>query len=111
MPRLIDADKLVAEIAKHYSQPNYHPDADAFMALKVEKHNEYIHSFMEEVESQPTAYDVDKVVEQLKTLTGKNPCEDGMCPYLENEKITCENCYMVKAVTIVKGAINNDRSN
>src|SRR5574344_1293558 len=52
--RLIDADKLSNDVFKYFSQPNYHPDADAFIATETEKHNEYIHNFLEEIEQQPT---------------------------------------------------------
>jgi hypothetical protein len=52
--RLIDADLFVKEVMKHFTQPNYHPDADTFQALDAEIHNEYIHGFIEDIEDQPT---------------------------------------------------------
>lgn len=64
--RLIDADLFVKEVAKHFTQPNYHPDADAFMAMETEQHNDYIQGFIEDIESQLTVIDTSEVVKQLE---------------------------------------------
>lgn len=58
--RLIDADKLILHLNDYALQeaPFKGESADTYNAIK---------QCIEAVEEQPTAYDVDKVVEQLKT--------------------------------------------
>lgn len=52
----------------------------------------------------PTAYDPDKVVEQLeecaKWMCGSREAE---CPYIGNDEVDCEKCAMLRAIEIVKG--------
>lgn len=51
-----------------------------------------------------TAYDPDKVVEQLKEcakwMCGSRKAE---CPYIGNYEVDCEKCAMLRAIEIVKG--------
>src|SRR5574344_2058146 len=76
--RLIDADLLSGDIFKYFSQPNYHPDADAFIAMETEKHNEYIYNFLEEIEQQPT-------VEVPQWI----PCSERLPEDLNDKNIDC----------------------
>ncbi len=79
--RLIEADKLITDIRKEYG---------------------YFEAIEEIVRVQPAAYDPDAVVQQLEDL------RDGViemlcCPYTEDDEMSCERCYMDKAIEIVKG--------
>ena len=60
--RLIDADKLILHLNDYALQeaPFKGESADTYNAIK---------QCIEAVEEQPTAYDVDKVVEQLKDVS------------------------------------------
>lgn len=59
MGRLIDADKLLEETRKDrdYAEKN------GFLDMYYERQ-----TLIDRIESQPTAYNVDKVVEQLESL-------------------------------------------
>ena len=59
MGRLIDADKLLEETRRDrdYAEKN------GFLDMYYERQ-----TLIDRIESQPTAYDVDKVVEQLESL-------------------------------------------
>ena len=59
MERLIDADKLLEETRRDrdYARKN------GFLDMYYERQ-----ALIDRIESQPTAYDVDKVVEQLESL-------------------------------------------
>ena len=63
MGRLIDADKLLKETRRDrdYARKN------GFMDMYYERQ-----ALIDRIESQPTAYDVDKVVEQIKILSPAN---------------------------------------
>lgn len=52
------------------------------------------------VNAQPTAYDLDKVVEDLKELRDGNYDFD-CCPYRDTD-ISCNKCHMIRAVDIVR---------
>ena len=90
MSRLVDVNKLKETIIKEY-----------LLGKKT---------LMEVIDEQPTAFDVDKVVEQIESIKGK---EQGVCT---NEQ--CENCNyfndcwdgdmidnlaLDKAIEIIKG--------
>ena len=65
--RLIDADKWTGELKNSFTTPNYHPDlGDPFQCMKTEKHNEDVADLIMMIDTQSTAYDVDKVVEKLE---------------------------------------------
>jgi hypothetical protein len=103
--RLIDADRLLSEL-KLYSEIVYECDAtseddvaDCQRANKDNKALTYtIQGLLESVEiinEIPTAYDVDKVVEQLKE-----------CERYIYDAVSDEDDYVVnldKAISIVKG--------
>jgi len=72
--RLIDADLFVQKVTKHFTQPNYHPDADAFIAMEAEQHNNYIQGFIEDIESQPTVNEWIPCREILPSKTDEYLC-------------------------------------
>ena len=63
MGRLIDADKLLEETRRDrdYAEKN------GFLDMYYERQ-----ALIDRIESQPTAYDVEKVVEQIKILSPAN---------------------------------------
>ena len=63
MGRLIDADKLLEETRRDrdYARKN------GFLDMYYERQ-----TLIDRIESQPTAYNVDKVVEQIKILSPAN---------------------------------------
>ena len=63
MGRLIDADKLLEETRKdrNYAEKN------GFLDMYYERQ-----ALIDRIESQPTAYNVDKVVAQIKILSPAN---------------------------------------
>lgn len=98
--RLIDADLLIKEIRKWYwdeqkrkvAQEDINP-ADLFTSLAITT-----------VEKQPTAYDVDKVVEHLEeikevmTSPASKDCFGDECEYQD-----CTVCIISRAIEAVKG--------
>lgn len=70
MMRLIDADKL-----KHVIHCAYSDDLE----------------ILEKIDEQPTAYDVDKVMEQIEYRRANFDCK--LCKYKDNGKTICnEDC-------------------
>ena len=95
MGRLIDVDEALSYIARIENS-----------GLGKNKSLEYISKY---IENQPTAYDPNKVVEQLEKLKKysetKDCPKDGMC-----DGGDCENCYMNTAIEIVKaGYISTEK--
>lgn len=87
--RLIDADKL-----KHTIHCAYSDDLE----------------ILEKIDEQPTAYDVDKVVEQLEDIKRKKyrACQDVICEDCKYSKDCCEcdegdKLALDMAIEIVKG--------
>lgn len=85
MSRLIDADKF-----KEYIADGFEQNKDLF----TDEHRDFVKvitcGFLKDIDEQPTAYDVDKVVEQLE----------------ENYSCDVGNLKMIsvdKAIEIVKG--------
>ena len=73
--RLIDADAWIEKLSKSFITPNYHPDlGDAFQCMEAEKHNEQIAELIMQIANQPTAYDVEKVVEELENKMFSAEC-------------------------------------
>lgn len=83
--RLIDADKLILHLNDYALQeaPFRGESADTYNAIK---------QCIEAVEEQPTAYDVDKVVEQLETTRWCDRIED----WLDIDEITSAVVKVVK---------------
>lgn len=75
MRRLIDADLLMRKCEK-WLKPKA-PDEDEMVSL-----TNIAVSMLMEIEEQPTAFDVEKVIEQIETLRLKTtniPCPDVEC--------------------------------
>ena len=70
--RLIDADLLKENILR-WLKPSK-PDETEMIEVA-----DALVSTMMEIDEQPTAFDVDKVVEQLNNLKEKDVCEDCSC--------------------------------
>lgn len=89
MSRLIDADKL-----KHVVHCAYSDDLE----------------ILEKIDEQPTAFDVDKVIEQIESIKEKEQgaCTDeqcGFCDYFNDcwDGDMCDKLALDKAIEIVKG--------
>ena len=102
-PRLIDANKLNRE-----DLCNLCRSADCANCFSDE-------AFEKWITTQPTAYDIDKVVEQLEEMqnfeerTGKCYCPDANeedCRYAFSD-LSCAYCSIEKAIEIVKGGADN----
>nr|DAJ51008.1 MAG TPA: hypothetical protein [Caudoviricetes sp.] len=91
MGRLIDADKFTKQIVGTALVNNY-PANKALALCKL-------------IDSQPTAYDVDKVVEQLEELT-EEECTLHECG-IRSER--CKPCIAKKAIEIVKAGGIDER--
>lgn len=77
--RLIDADKLIKDVEKEFCYPE---------------------AYKKMIEAQPTAYDVDKVVEDLEELRDGNYDFD-CCPYKDTD-VSCDKCHMIRAIDVVR---------
>ena len=86
MGRLIDADDLIGVIQYN---TNYKPNKSAIMADELIRY----------INSQPTAYDVDKVVEQLKEAKEKSTEENKNI----SEEAKAWNEALNEAIFFVKG--------
>ena len=87
--RLIDADKLLEETRKDrdYAEKN------GFLDMYYERQ-----ALIDRIESQSTAYDVDKVVEKLEEIRAKKTCNKEKC----DTKEICRICVVDDAIEIVK---------
>ena len=83
--RLIDADTLIKDLSYLYTKNHIPVDMRA---------KETLSTIME----QPTAYDVNKVVEQLKRIRAKKTCNKEKC----DTKEICRICVVDDAIEIVK---------
>ena len=89
MSRLIDADDLLQEFEKE----NVAHNSDIW-------HITGIKAF---IENAPTAFDTEKVVEQLEQYANGKICNmHRNCPHKDNDNIACENCGALGAIDIVK---------
>ena len=94
--RLIDADKLLEETRKDrdYAEKN------GFLDMYYERQ-----TLIDRIESQSTAYNVDKVVEELEKIRAKETCNKEKC----DTKEICRICVVDDAIEIVKqGGISDD---
>lgn len=91
MGRLIDADKLKADLEKAISK---NEDMDCLDFLRIAS----------VIDKQPTAYDPDKVVDQLKEVEKimTSPVTED-CFGEECRASDCTVCLISKAIKIVKG--------
>ena len=90
--RLIDADTLIKDLSYLYTKNHIPVDMRA---------KETLSTIME----QPTAYDVNKVVEQLERIRAKKTCNKEKC----DTKEICRICVVDDAIEIVKhGSVSDD---
>ena len=90
--RLIDTDTLIKDLSYLYTKNHIPVDMRA---------KETLSTIME----QPTAYDVDKVVEELKRIRAKKTCNKEKC----DTKEICRICVVDDAIEIVKqGGVFDD---
>lgn len=92
-PRLIDANELIAEI-KDWQQDIHDNEYDA------EKYDFVFERIYEIIDEQSTAYDIDKVVEQLESLPNIN----------QNYHSSTEMIDREDAIEIVKGGLDGSRN-
>ena len=87
--RLIDADKLIDKVS------NLHFCSASGVAVQ--------RILLKEIKKQPTAYDVDKVTEQLEELKTVDACDFDNCPDVD---MHCDECIQFRiinqAIEIVK---------
>ena len=57
------------------------------------------------VNAQPTAYDLDKVIEELDKFAHSDICYRNHCRYINADDIDCENCGALGALEIVKRGV------
>ena len=79
--RLIDADKLIEKV--FIADDNWNPVVT-----------------LEDIEELPTAYDIDKVVEQLEERKVKH---EELCQYGDSHHLAVD--VLVRAIEIVKGGV------
>ena len=90
--RLIDADTLIKDLSYLYTKNHIPVDMRA---------KEILTTIME----QPTAYDIDKVVEELERIRAKKTCNKEKC----DTKEICRICVVDDAIEIVKqGGVFDD---
>lgn len=103
MSRLIDADLLKENISK-WLKPSK-PDETKMIEV-----TDALVSTMMEIDEQPTAFDVDKVIEQIESIKEKEygACTDeqcGLCDYFNDcwDGEMCDKLALDKAIEIVRG--------
>ena len=98
--RLIDADKLIQEMRKWYWDKEKQKAAEN----DVSPMDLFTHLAITTVQEQPTAFDVDKVVEQLEEVEKimTSPVTED-CFGEECRSSDCTICLISKAIEIVKG--------
>lgn len=91
--RLIDADAITrsTELVKKIVVYDFTPYIKADDLIQF-------------IDKLPTAYNVDKVVEQLEEYSSGDVCSrfSGGCPYLNNPDVHCEHCAVMMAIGVVK---------
>ena len=90
MGRLIDADKLLEETRRDRDYARKNGFLDMYYERQV---------LIDRIKAQPTAYDLDEVVEQLEEVRVKKTCNKEKC----DTKELCRICVVDDAIEIVKG--------
>lgn len=110
MSRLIDADELLLKFNKAYDEVDaqYHEsDFDSFYGGGCSMIQEVI----KEITEQPTAYDIDKVVEQLDELKSQVPVNRILDDIIKDKpKELGQLIAYNKAIEIVKAGGKSDRT-
>lgn len=74
----------------------------------MKKQRDKCNAICELIDRQPTAYDLDKVIEELEKYARSDICNHSRCRYIDVDAIECENCGALGAVDIVKrGLVGN----
>lgn len=81
MSRLIDADKLIQEMSEWY----WDKEKQKATENDVSPMDLFTHLAITTVQEQPTAFDADKVVEQLKTKKTRTAALQKASEYFEGE--------------------------
>ena len=85
--RLIDADKLIQEMRKWYWDKEKQKAAET----DVSPMDLFTHLAITTVQEQPTAFNSDKVMEQIEYRRANFDCK--LCKYNDDEKTICsEDC-------------------
>lgn len=108
--RLIDADLLTLHL-NDYALQESPSDVESAGDRRISKEiYNVIRSCINSVDEQPTAYDVDKVVEQIESIKGKTQgaCTDEQCEFCNYSRDCCDGerndeLALDKAIEIVKG--------
>ena len=80
-------------------------DLDDFAMLVQDAIQAYKKMVIDTIKNQPTAYDVDKVVEELEKIRAKETCNKEKC----DTKEICRICVVDDAIEIVKqGGVSDD---
>ena len=96
MGRLIDADKLLEETRRDRDYARKNGFLDMYYERQV---------LIDRIKAQPTAYDTDKVVEQLEEIRLNKTCNKEKC----DAKELCRICVVDDAIEIVKrGGVFDD---
>lgn len=88
--RLIDADKLILHLSNYALQESPNDNESAGERRISEMVYKVIQNCMEAVEEQPTAYNPEKVVEEIKKLDldGVSMVEDGKYTLVRKNEVT-----------------------
>lgn len=104
--RLIDVDLLIKEMSKWYWNKEKQKAAED----DVSPMDLFTHLAITTVQKQPTAFDLDKVVEQIKSIKEKEDgaCADEQCRFCDYFNDCWDSNYrdklaLDKAIEIVKG--------
>lgn len=101
-PRLIDANALLRHLSDWWLSET--PSGEVTVINNIVQKtptNEIIEECIKAVEEQPTAYNIDKVVEQLEECS-VNYCKE--YDYAEDENVL----YLPDAIEIVKGGAGSE---
>ena len=98
--RLIDADKLIEKLRDFKEWEN-----DDGRPIHTMSEIQRIDRCINFAQTEPTAFDVDKVVEELKRIRAKKTCNKEKC----DTKEICRICVVDDAIEIVKqGGVFDD---
>lgn len=95
MGRLIDAEKLKQELYQQWFMD---------ILLTQTSSEDMFYALEQKIDEIPTAYDPDKVVEQLEEIRVKKTCNKEKC----DTKELCRICVVDDAIEIVKAGGNAD---
>lgn len=103
MSRLIDADLLKKNIAKWLNTGD--PQETEMVKL-----DDIAVSVIMEIEEQPTAYDMEKVVAELEEIDANMYTVDNCKNECNDIDSNCHKCYLAKITEIVrKGGVDHER--